>query len=257
MQLIALNEQGQRTHALEAQKKVRYACIECGNPVLLRGGLHKRLHFYHLDKGTCRLGGRSEIHLALQSLLASLFNNDNCILERRFPEIQRIADVCVENKKWIFEIQCSPITDEEVQARNSAYHSMGYTVFWILHEQTFLQDIPKSAESFLQFRPHFYTDMGENGEGVIYDQKIQMPGKRQVREGARAPIDLTQFKCHPKIYFTQPWVRARRFYWPGYFANDCLDQFYSRPILPMTFSLKELLRPFKLIYRLLLESSCR
>lgn len=108
------------------------------------------------------------------------------ILEKSFPEIRRIADVVWEEKKLIFEIQCSPITVEEVNAREIDYASLGYQVVWILHEGRFNRKTLTPAELILRQKPCYYANKTE-----IYDQFEVVLGKKRKFKGAKLPIDLT------------------------------------------------------------------
>lgn len=171
MQLFALTSENELVAASQAQKKQQYFCMECGKPVRLRGGEHRKDHFYHLKPDpACRQSQKSITHLQVQWYLFRLLNGEDVVLERRFPEISRIADVVWENQKLVFEVQCSPITKKEVEARNRDYGSIGYQVVWILHEKRFFRRQVSAAEVWLQEHPHYYTSFDSEGVGEIYDQ---------------------------------------------------------------------------------------
>lgn len=145
--------------------------MECGKAVRLRGGEHRQDHFYHLKPdAACRQSQKSMTHLQVQWYLLNLLNGEDVALERRFPEISRIADVVWEDRKLVFEVQCSPIKKKEVEARNQDYGSIGYQVVWILHERRFLRRQVSAAEVWLQGHPHYYTNFDSEGVGEIYDQ---------------------------------------------------------------------------------------
>src|SRR5262249_33589089 len=127
-------------------------------------------HFYHTDsKRTCRLKGKTEKHLQTQKWLQNSLPHGESSLEYPFPSIGRIADVAWHPKKIVFEVQCSPITPHEVEARNRDYASIGYQVIWILHDVRYKQRWESAAEVFLRDHPHYYTNIDENGEGCVYD----------------------------------------------------------------------------------------
>lgn len=164
MQLYANHQDGQLFSAWEAQKKIDYVCLECGGKVRLRGGNRRHLHFYHTNATRdCRQNGKSLVHLQIQKRLLEDLGSGSCYLERHFPEIRRIADVCWEEEKVIFEVQCSSIDQAEIEARNHDYASLGYTVVWVFHQKRFKE------VGFLEPSPFYFTDINEDGEGMIYD----------------------------------------------------------------------------------------
>ncbi len=171
MQLLALNVENQLVEASFAQKKCDYFCMECGKLVRLRGGTHRQNHFYHLKPDPkCRQSQKSLQHLQVQNYLYNLLPIGCVQLEKRFPEIARIADVVWEDQKIVFEVQCSPITQKEVESRNRDYGRMGYQVVWILHEKRFIKRKVSAAEEWLNHHLLYYTNFDANGFGEIYDQ---------------------------------------------------------------------------------------
>ena len=172
MQLFALDESGLPVAAAHAFKQRDYFCMECGGPVRLRSGIHRRKHFFHVNAvSSCRLNGKSLVHVQAQCAIQNQLPQGECQLEVPFPAIGRIADVVWEPKKLIFEIQCSPITREEVLHRNRDYRSQGYTVVWILHDSQFNGKRASSAELALREGfPYHYTNIDRDGNGLIYDQ---------------------------------------------------------------------------------------
>ncbi len=117
----------------------------------------------------------SVAHLNIQHHLKSLI--PEAILEKSFPSLGRIADVCWEKHKIIFEIQCSPISQEEVAKRCSDYERLGYTPVWILYVKRFNKKNLSNAEHFLRKRACFFSDGFK-----IYDQfEILSHGQRLFR----------------------------------------------------------------------------
>src|SRR5437879_13025188 len=116
MQIYALKDK-HSIFVAEAIKGKDYLCPECQRVVRLRGGNLRQKHFYHHHKGSCRQGNKSLTHLALQWHLIDLLPKGEALMERAFPEIGRITDVCWEKRKIVFEIQCSPITEEKAKRR--------------------------------------------------------------------------------------------------------------------------------------------
>ena len=198
MQIYALDSQGTLIEAFLAQKHFDYHCLECKGALRLRGGSHRRLHFYHIDPApSCRLNGKSPTHLAIQYALQNLLKEEKTSLEYPFPSIGRIADFVWHSKKIVIEVQCSPIQAAEVEERIKDYNSMGYAVVWILHEQRFNQLRVTGAEAFLRDHLFFYTDMNEKGLGKIYRQESEVKGGLRVKKAPATSIDIRTL--HPTL----------------------------------------------------------
>ena len=171
MQLYAFDDKDRLIPANSAHKHHNYFCPGCKNAVRLRAGLYRRHHYYHVSgEKKCNGKGKGIKHLQLQHYLQKLIPNDDGILEKNFPAINRTADVVWEKEKIIFEIQCSSISADEVEARNYDYQSLSYTVIWILHDHRFNKKRPSAAEIFLRNLPHYYASIGKNETINIYDQ---------------------------------------------------------------------------------------
>lgn len=184
MQLYALNGHVP-VLASEAVKQKNYHCPECHNLVRLRGGLHRQFHFYHLQaRPSCRQHLKSLPHLQLQLHLKSLIPNSS--LEKPFPSIGRIADVSWDAQRIVFEIQCSPISEEEAKARCEDYSRAGYTAVWILYDRQFNRRNLSAAENFLRSRLCYFA----HGT-YVYDQiEVIREGTRLYR-GPQLPVNLT------------------------------------------------------------------
>jgi competence protein CoiA len=145
--------------AKEAQLKRDYVCPHCQKKLRLKRGQRRVWHFFHLSKNDCIEKGRSLAHLAIQSYLKEIFLDAE--LEKPFLMVGRICDVCIESKKLIFEVQCSSISQKEVDQRTTDYQKLGYQVIWIFHQKLF----KKLNAPF----PMYLTDMNERQEGSFYD----------------------------------------------------------------------------------------
>lgn len=192
MQLYAFDCQRRLTFAANAKKEINYSCMECGAPLRLRGGFHRQKHFFHLQrKSACRLNGKSMPHILVQKAIQDAFPQGAVALEKQFPEIFRIADAVHEELKIIFEIQCSPISSEEVQKRNQDYGTLGYQVLWIFHDQQFNQKKVSEAEYFLR-GAHYFTNMDKEGQGEIYDQYSVVKGAIRKRRLQKLPLNIAE-----------------------------------------------------------------
>ncbi len=201
MQLYALDEKGQWVEASKAIRAMDYRCVECQGVVRMRAGEFRQPHFYHLERPeSCRQAGKGIEHLQTQLYIKKLLPEGETHLEVRFPSINRIADVVWEKKRLVFEIQFSPISAEEVKARNQDYKRQGYEVVWILHDEQYNKPKVSGAEKFLFNKPHYFTNIDHEGEGLIYDQLSQVLRGRRVKSGEILPIDLTSPQGDPLFF---------------------------------------------------------
>lgn len=227
MQLYALDSKGSLTSARNAQRQADYRCLECRQVVRLRGGPHRQRHFYHADPTPlCRQSQKGEVHLQLQLFFLRQLPAGDCLLEHRVPEIKRIADVAWVSERIVFEIQCSPISAEEVYARNRDYESAGWQVVWILHDSRYNQQRLSAAEISLHSSPHYFSNMDREGGGMIYDQfDVSHQGLRLARLPP-LPIDIrkkggrahSETHSHPLLS-----IRKRSVSWPFSFSGDLLS----------------------------------
>lgn len=234
MQLYALDREKKLIFAGDALKQTDYFCLECESPVRRRGGLHRKDHFYHLEAlRDCRQNGKTLEHLNVQFFCLQALPQGECVLEKRFPDINRIADVVWEPKKLIFEIQCSPISSNEVYERNQDYKKIGYEVVWILHDKRFNQKRLSGAEHFLYSSPHYFTNMTEEGKGEIYDQFSLIDRGLRLNRLKPLPIDIRQ----PKLVAYRTGndhdvglqlVRNRLQKSRLYFSNDLIDRYFNQ-----------------------------
>jgi len=193
MQLYACEEQGHIALARSAKKGVDYLCPECKGKVRVRRGHHRQPHFFHLTHNdNCRQSGKSAIHLAVQHHLLDLLPEKEVSLECRFSEISRIADVVWMPQRLIFEVQCSPITAEEVQQRNRDYGKLGFQVVWIFHDNRFNRWRVTAAEETLEIRPFYFTNMDADGRGMIYDHACVIQKGIRKQRSEKSQVDLSR-----------------------------------------------------------------
>ncbi len=148
--------------AEQAKKNTPYFCPYCKKPTRLRLSKHARPHYFHLNPA-CGSAPKSKPHIAIQNELLQRIGEDKLQLEQAFPRIGRIADACWEEKKIVFEVQCSSISEEEYLQRNEDYESLAYYSIWIWHEDL---KIPFKREE----RTHYYSDIDSDGKGSIFDK---------------------------------------------------------------------------------------
>src|SRR5215204_2971379 len=110
MPLYAYDENDAPVFASDAKEKNSYKCYSCHRVVRVRKSLRHIPHFYHLRiSPACRLYGKSQDHMFAQLAIQKILPLGETVLEKRFPEINRVGDVAWEKHKIIFEIQCSKI----------------------------------------------------------------------------------------------------------------------------------------------------
>ena len=210
MQLFALDGSGRVVLADQARRQKNYYCRECRQAVRLRHGPHKRAHFFHIEPlRICSQHGKTLEHLLVQTKIKEILG-ESCALERRFDQIGRIADVCWEKEKIIFEVQCSAISVREIQARGADYQALGYRVVWILHDNYYGQPSLRSAEAYLHGRHCYFTNMDKQGEGGIYDRCSWVFQGKRVFIGPRLPVDIASPVPIPLLTGNLPYVIKAR-----------------------------------------------
>ena len=282
MQICAIDSSASLILAENAHKHHDYRCIECSQIVRLRRGIHRKAHFFHIQPNRiCKQHGKGMPHLMLQQFVKNILPEEEAQIECPFPTINRIADVAWHSKKLIFEIQCSPISKEEIKQRNENYTSIGYQVIWIFHDERYNQSRLSAAELLLSNHPHYFSDMNGEGIGKIYDQfSIISNGKREKRLPA-LPIDLSSPMYHK--HFKIPRLLKPRFNtWTLAFAGDAIDSFSKERISEeqkeflsalkhlqnieshslnfnflKSFYKRWIVRPYQSFLKLLLERACR
>jgi competence protein CoiA len=280
MQICALSSDNSLVFAKNANRHQDYQCLECKEKVRLRRGLHRQAHFYHCQPNRlCRQHAKGMPHLMVQHFLKNILPEEEAEIECSFSSIGRIADVAWHPKRLIYEIQCSPITAEEVKARNQSYASIGYQVVWIFHDERYNQYRLTSAESSLIDQPHYFTDMDALGEGKIYDQPSTILNGKRVGRLPTLSIDPSTPKFLNKEDLKRcqkllPVLKRRAKDWPCIFSGDAIDTYFSgnenEVILTANGSLSNSLlkfiyhfwqnriaRPYQAVLKLLLERACR
>ncbi len=282
MQLYAKELNASVIHARFAQKKRDYTCLECDQPLRVRGGPHRQTHFYHIDPPlTCRQHQKGAAHIQVQLYFLKTLPSEDCQLEKPFPAIGRIADVAWVSRKIVFEIQYSPISLEEVIERNRDYESVGWHVVWILHDKRYNQYKLSPAERALRNSPHYFTNIDALGNGIIYDQfevcdilyrhcRLE-PLSVKINEKQTIEPIKSSLKAH----------RVREQHWKVSFSGDLIDAYrkngsddywiqakilekkYDKQSKNNLFYLSRYLwellvaKPYRIVFRLLLEKSCR
>ncbi len=180
--------------AWDAEVGKTYQCLECKAQLKLRKGKKTFPHFYHLSKSpSCRLYSKSERHLLIQLQIQKNLPQGETSLEKPFPSIHRIADLCWEAKKIIFEVQCSLISEQETKDRMQEYRSLGYEVIWILDDKLFNKRALRTAEKFLRHNTSYFVSTNF----FFYDQLELFLRRKRIKKGWKTGVDFS------KIFFTK------------------------------------------------------
>jgi competence protein CoiA len=189
--------------AADALPTRTYWCLDCYGPVKRRRG-KKIAHFYHVRTArTCRLYSKSEDHMLAQVQLLKSFPEGALKMERPFIEINRIADLCWESEKIVFEIQCSPISEKEAEMRTSDYRSIGYEVIWLLDDKHYNRRTLRPAERFLRRHNTYYLHIKQGLSSEYYDQFEVFTEKFRSKKGGRMPLNLQAPRKVPAVEFPE------------------------------------------------------
>ena len=239
MPLIALDSKGNWVSADTGDRHLTYSCPECHAPLRLRRGLSRKTHFFHLHTHRrCRHHGKSRTHAIIQEKICASLPSGETSSEYPFPTISRIADVAWHSQKLIFEVQCSPLSPQEMEARNRDYQQVGYQVVWILHEKTFAHPRIEEFSSALNATPHYFTNMNSLGIGAIYDQMWTVSQRRWFPTSKRFYIDLNQ----PVKIDASPFRK-----WPLHFSGDIAWHSLHNPSFTLPQPIKKKTSLWKLI----------
>lgn len=147
---IAIDTEGKRTLAYNAKNGDDYLCPICGGSVVLRQGSINIAHFAHRSN-ECADNWHydmSEWHYSMQKR----FSEEQREVVVKYMGQTHRADISHRNQ--IIEFQHSPISIEELEARNDFYNAAGYSVAWIfdVQEQYDSETItPKDHDSALMY----------------------------------------------------------------------------------------------------------
>ncbi|MDU9417280.1 competence protein CoiA family protein [Staphylococcus lloydii] len=132
--LYGKNKQGTVVHAANASKDCNYYCPLCCQKLMLKRGKYKCAHFAHHEIN-CTYKEESYIHYQAKYRLGQSSKDLGMTvqIEPYLKECHQIPDILINNK-IILEIQCSPITVQQLQTRTSAYNNLGYIVIWIIKD---------------------------------------------------------------------------------------------------------------------------
>lgn len=225
MPLYALDEEGRIVSAHGADPFRHYRCLECKAALHQRAGRERRSHFYHTQAvPQCRLYSQSIDHLVLQAALQG--QNPALQAERPFEKILRIADLCWEEKKIVFEIQCSPIRPSEAGQRVRDYAGEGYELIWLLDDRLYNRRQLRLSEALMRLPAGYYFSLRRQ---TVYDQFEVVKDKARLSKGPPLPVDLAHPAPAPAPrppMTRQLNVRTSSHYFPG----DLFDRSLRYPV---------------------------
>jgi competence protein CoiA len=226
MALYAVDEDD-LIHAADAMTGKTYWCMDCFGPVKRRKGRLKFPHFYHLSSApNCRLYSKTEDHMLAQIQLQKSFPKGVLQLERPFIDINRVADLCWEAEKVVFEIQCSPISPKEAEMRIRDYRCIGYEVIWLLDDKRYNKKVIRPAEALLRAHGGYYLSLRQGLNSDYYDQFELFANGKRIRRSKKILLDLKNIRNKPNVSFPEAQFPKQviELNCKKYFCNDRTDK---------------------------------
>lgn len=137
-ELFSLANVKDRECLIQLKKEEAFYCPGCSQKLILKLGNKRMFHFAHQKNQPCHYESEpeTEYHLAgklqLYEWLEKLYVHPE--LEAYIKQIQQRPDILftVNDKKYVVEFQCSPISSEQFSKRTRTYLENGYEPIWIL-----------------------------------------------------------------------------------------------------------------------------
>jgi hypothetical protein len=109
--------------------------------------------------------------MAIQTWLKGLLPDGEAVLEHPFLPICRVADLFWEKQRLVFEVQCSPISEEEVQRRMRDYRALGIDVVWVLDDRLYNKKRLRPSERLIRKGWSYFASVDKESLRVrLYDQ---------------------------------------------------------------------------------------
>jgi len=141
-------------------------------------------------------GRGSVLHKIVQSYICHALPPGSTKIEYMHCSLNRIIDIFWTQENIGFEIQCSPISLEEIKARCSDYKRANILVIWILHQKTFNKKYLPLSEFYLRHNEIcYYTNISLTGNGYIYDQKDFLYNRMRTQVSAHHPINISSLSA--------------------------------------------------------------
>ncbi len=159
---VAKNSQEELVYAQKERypQEEDYHCYCCNKKVKLKQSKYKKNYFCHQQK--VHHQGESATHRLGKDLILHWGNKEGIVgqAEESLSEKKRRGDVYFEALQLVIEIQCSPLSKEELYLRTKDYHKENLKARWIVGPKYFNT---KSWRPFFQYHKHlgyylFYFD---------------------------------------------------------------------------------------------------
>jgi competence protein CoiA len=121
----------------ESKANGPFACLECGDPVILKTGRNRINHFAHENPLACRFAeGESDAHrrckMEIYEALLRSPNASNVALERPLGSVRPDVSAYIDGVPVAIEVQLSSLSIETIMSRTIDYHQRGIYVLWLL-----------------------------------------------------------------------------------------------------------------------------
>jgi hypothetical protein len=145
--IVAFDKSGHKVRASETLPHVSdggvYKCTYkwCPHPeMILRKGKHVIPHFAHKEGGGCDALSEAdaERHLQIKDFFQEFLGLD--VDDMDYGDIEGVRPDILYQKKYAIELQCSPISDDEIRRRNAIYIKHDLIPVWIFDEVVFLPE---------------------------------------------------------------------------------------------------------------------
>ncbi|MCL2559626.1 MAG: hypothetical protein FWE07_03995 [Turicibacter sp.] len=124
-----------RFEIMRINRHQNFTCERCSKPLVFKHGTRKKAHFSHVQSGIKIINPESAVHRLAKETMAKWLHEQGikASVERRFPSIDRIADVYFEYEEmgYVFEVQRSVMSETEFNKRNADYRQLGIEVIWV------------------------------------------------------------------------------------------------------------------------------
>ena len=150
-------------------------CPDCGEEVALRYSRNGKPYFSHVKKYDPYHNGygESEEHFTGKRDLMWMCKEQGILAQDEVPlaDAKRRGDVYLPELKRVFEVQCSPISSEELIERTNCYAEEGIQVCWIFGNRYSLDKfLNKQQRNVLNYHPNlgYYFLQMWGGRFFIY-----------------------------------------------------------------------------------------
>lgn len=141
--LTAKNHKGNVCFADYASKDIDYTCPECGEEVILKVGEIKIAHFAHKHAGDCSLCGEGEEHLRIKKEMYDWLMKQGASAKLEHTVANQRADIFLQTESGdvAIEIQCSPISIDDMVERTQGWFHKNVCVMWILSYNSLMERV--------------------------------------------------------------------------------------------------------------------